>query len=83
MARSFGQNVGCRFKCNSNVNYFKLDFFFKKLKLHLNIKRYIFWNEHEPYPGVYDFEGQNDIFEFISLADKRGFVVVLRPGFLY
>jgi beta-galactosidase GanA len=40
----------------------------------------VFWNEHEPYPGVYDFEGQNDIFSFIKLAQSVGFVVILRPG---
>jgi beta-galactosidase GanA len=42
--------------------------------------RYIFWNEHEPFPGVYDFEGQNDVFKFIEIAQKIGFVVILRPG---
>ncbi|RNA22068.1 Beta-galactosidase [Brachionus plicatilis] len=44
------------------------------------IQIYIFWNEHEPQPGVYDFEGQNNIFEFLEIAQKIGFVVVLRPG---
>jgi beta-galactosidase len=46
-------------------------------------KRYIFWNEHEPYPGVYDFEGQNNIFEFFEMAHKIGFLIVLRPGFIF
>ena len=41
---------------------------------------YIFWNEHEPYPGVYDFEGQNNIIHFIKLAQIREFLVILRPG---
>jgi beta-galactosidase len=44
------------------------------------IQIYIFWNLHEPYPGVYDFEGQNNVFEFIKLAQKTGFVLILRPG---
>ena len=43
----------------------------------------MFWNEHEPYPGVYDFEGQNDIFAFVELAQKIGFVVIFRAGNLY
>jgi beta-galactosidase len=42
--------------------------------------RYIFRNEHEPYPGVYDFNGQNDVFTFIQMAQKTGFSVILRAG---
>jgi beta-galactosidase GanA len=49
-------------------------------KLNLKFSSYIFWNEHEPHPGVYDFEGQNDVFTFIEMAQKTGFVVILRPG---
>jgi beta-galactosidase GanA len=41
---------------------------------------YVFWNEHEPYAGVYDFEGQNNIFEFIRQAESVGLLVILRPG---
>ena len=44
------------------------------------IEMYIFWNEHEPSPGVYDFDDQNDIFAFIELAQKIGFVVIFRAG---
>ena len=44
------------------------------------IETYVFWNEHEQTPGVYDFEGQCDIFEFIKLAQKIGFVVIFRAG---
>ena len=47
------------------------------------IEMYIFWNEHEPLPGVYDFDGQNDIFAFIELAQKIGFVVIFRAGLLF
>jgi beta-galactosidase len=32
------------------------------------------------YPGVYDFEGQNDIFEFMKMAQKIGFAIILRLG---
>jgi beta-galactosidase GanA len=38
------------------------------------IQIYVYWNEHEPSPGVYDFDNQNNIFEFIELAQKTGFV---------
>lgn len=47
-----------------------------------SLLRYVFWNEHEPYPGVYDFEGQNNIFRFFELAQNIGFVVILRPGLI-
>lgn len=44
------------------------------------ITTYVFWNEHEPEPGVYDFSGQNDIAEFIREAQSEGLYVILRPG---
>ena len=40
----------------------------------------MFWNEHEPYPGVYDFDGQNDIFKFIEMAQNKGLSVIFRAG---
>lgn len=44
------------------------------------ITTYVFWNVHEPRPGVYDFSGQNDIAEFIREAQQVGLYVILRPG---
>jgi beta-galactosidase len=44
------------------------------------ITTYVFWNEHEPRPGVYDFNGQNDVAEFIREAQSEGLYVILRPG---
>ena len=44
------------------------------------ITTYVFWNEHEPQPGVYDFSGNNDIAEFIREAQHEGLYVILRPG---
>ena len=41
---------------------------------------YVFWNAHEPQPGVYDFTGQNDLAEFCRLCQKNGMYVILRPG---
>jgi beta-galactosidase len=41
---------------------------------------YVFWNAHEPKPGVYDFGGQNDVAEFVREAQREGLYVVLRPG---
>ena len=44
------------------------------------ITTYVFWNLHEPRPGVYDFNGQNDIAEYIREAQQEGLNVILRPG---
>ncbi len=44
------------------------------------ITTYVFWNEHEPRPGVYDFSGNNDVAEFIREAQQEGLYVILRPG---
>ena len=44
------------------------------------ITTYVFWNVHEPRPGVYDFSGNNDIREFIREAQQEGLYVILRPG---
>ncbi|MDE7385744.1 MAG: beta-galactosidase [Muribaculaceae bacterium] len=41
---------------------------------------YVFWNAHEPEPGVFDFEGQNDLAEFVRLCAKNDMKVILRPG---
>ena len=44
------------------------------------ITTYVFWNEHEQTPGVYDFSGNNDVAEFIREAQQEGLWVILRPG---
>jgi beta-galactosidase len=44
------------------------------------ITTYVFWNVHEPQPGVYDFNGNNDVAEFIREAQQEGLYVILRPG---
>jgi beta-galactosidase len=44
------------------------------------VTTYVFWNLHEPRPGVYDFSGQNDLAEYIREAQQEGLNVILRPG---
>jgi beta-galactosidase len=44
------------------------------------VETYVFWNLHEPSPGVFDFTGQNDVAEFIREAQQEGLFVILRPG---
>ena len=57
------------------------DRFRKARAMGLNtITTYVFWNLHEPRPGVFDFSGQNDIAEYIREAQQEGLNVILRPG---
>jgi beta-galactosidase len=44
------------------------------------IGTYVFWNLHEPQKGQYDFSGNNDIVEFIKIAQQEGLWVILRPS---
>jgi beta-galactosidase len=44
------------------------------------ITTYVFWNEHELKPGVYDFSGNKDVAEFVREAQQEGLYVILRPG---
>jgi beta-galactosidase len=44
------------------------------------VTTYVFWNAHEPRPGVYDFSGDNDVAEFVREAQQEGLYVILRPG---
>jgi len=44
------------------------------------VTAYVFWNEHELRPGVFDFSGQRDVAEFIREAQSEGLYVILRPG---
>jgi len=44
------------------------------------ITTYVFWNLHEPRPGVFDFGGNNDVAAFIRTAQEEGLHVILRPG---
>ncbi len=57
------------------------DRFRKARAMGLNtITTYVFWNLHEPRPGVNDFTGQNDVAEYIREAQQEGLNVILRPG---
>ena len=44
------------------------------------ISTYVFWNVHEPKPGIYDFSGSRDVAAFIRTAQEEGLYVILRPG---
>ena len=44
------------------------------------IGTYVFWNVHEPQKGVFDFSGNNDVREFVKIAQEEGLWVILRPS---
>ncbi|HEY1253534.1 MAG TPA: glycoside hydrolase family 35 protein [Terracidiphilus sp.] len=44
------------------------------------IATYVFWNVHEPKPGVYDFSGNNDLATYVRMAQEEGLYVILRSG---
>ncbi|GHU99228.1 beta-galactosidase [Bacteroidia bacterium] len=44
------------------------------------VATYVFWNIHEPEPGVWDFEGDKNIAGYIRIAGEEGLHVILRPG---
>jgi beta-galactosidase len=44
------------------------------------IGTYVFWNVHEPQKGKYDFQGNNDVAEFVRVAQREGLWVILRPS---
>jgi len=41
---------------------------------------YLFWNQHEPRKGEFDFAGAADVAEYCRLAQAEGLWVILRPG---
>ena len=44
------------------------------------VQTYVPWNFHEPFPGVYNFEGDHDLVGFLKTAQDVGLLVILRAG---
>jgi beta-galactosidase len=44
------------------------------------VATYVFWNVHEPKPGVYSFSGNADVAAFVRTAQEEGLYVLLRAG---
>jgi beta-galactosidase len=44
------------------------------------IGTYIFWNLHEPQRGQFNFTGNNDVAQFVRMAQEEGLWVILRPS---
>ncbi len=41
---------------------------------------YTFWNRHEPSPGKWNFEGDDDLIAFVKMCQEEGLFVIVRPG---
>ena len=44
------------------------------------VQTYVPWNYHEPIPGLYEFDGDKDLVQFIKIAQDIGLLVILRAG---
>lgn len=44
------------------------------------VETYLPWNIHEPAEGIFDFAGMKDVEAFVSLAQRLGLWVILRPS---
>jgi|ECHhosMinimDraft_1075155.scaffolds.fasta_scaffold00769_6 beta-galactosidase len=44
------------------------------------VTMYFFWNYHEVEPGKFDFSGEKDVDEFISIANSLGLKFIARVG---
>jgi beta-galactosidase len=57
------------------------DRFRKARAMGLNtVETYVFWNLHEPRPGVFDFSGNLDVAAYVRMAQQEGLNVIIRPG---
>eukprot|EP00250_Pteridium_aquilinum_P020890 c24980_g1_i1 orf=215-2560(+) len=44
------------------------------------IETYVFWDQHEPAKGKYDFKGRRDLVQFVKVVQKAGMFMNLRIG---
>ncbi|XP_050429419.1 beta-galactosidase-like [Adelges cooleyi] len=72
---------------SGSLHYFRIPREYWKDRIHkmkaagLNaITTYVEWSLHEPFPGVYNFDGLADIEYFLELIKKEDMYVLLRPG---
>lgn len=72
---------------SGSVHYFRVphqlwyDRIYKMKMAGLNaIQTYVEWSQHEPEPGVYNFEGNNNLPKFLQTAQDLDMLVILRTG---
>jgi beta-galactosidase GanA len=46
----------------------------------LSLQTYVFWNQHQPKPNEWKFEGVGNLTLFLEKAKQYGFFVNLRVG---
>ena len=86
-SKSFIINGKRTFITSGSIHYFRAprssweDILLKaKLGGMNTIQTYIAWNFHEREEGKFTFDGNADIDYFLSLAEKLGLYVIVRPG---
>lgn len=85
--RSFLVNGSRVWLISGSLHYFRVpaalwrDRLLKAKRAGLNcISTYVAWNFHEPEEGRWRLDGDQDIVEFVQLAEELGLYVILRPG---
>lgn len=75
------------FYVSGGMHYFRVPSYYWKDRLQKlvaagmdAVQTYVAWNLHEPMPGVYDFNGQQDLPAFLTAAQDAGLLVILRVG---
>jgi beta-galactosidase GanA len=63
-----------------NVYAISISNFTFNICLILVLCSYVEWSLHEPFPGVYNFEGIADLEYFIKLIKNENMYLILRPG---
>lgn len=53
---------------------------FKFLKSQYYSHSYVEWSLHEPFPGVYNFEGIANLEYFLKLIKEENMYLIFRPG---
>ncbi|KPK85793.1 MAG: hypothetical protein AMJ81_02720 [Phycisphaerae bacterium SM23_33] len=73
--------------CSGSIHYFRVphqlwrDRLLKARRAGLNcVQTYVAWNVHEQDQGEWDFAGDRDLRQFVTLAGELGLYVILRPG---
>lgn len=59
---------------------FAIKYLFELLFIITFIYSYVEWSLHEPYPGIYNFEGIADLEYFLKLIKDENMYLLLRPG---
>ncbi|KAG8432230.1 hypothetical protein GDO86_016753 [Hymenochirus boettgeri] len=86
-ANCFKKDGECFRYISGSIHYFRIPSYYwrdRLLKMYMAglnaVQIYIPWNFHEPFPGVYDFNGDRDLIHFLNLTSELGLLVIIRAG---